>query len=306
MEPSVTDARVNPGHHPRRPNKQKATDEQLRAAYRETRSVWAVGERFGMCGQSAHERLVKMGEKLRLHKFTEEQDAELRLRYEFHANQGTLSVLARFVGVDKTSLARRASQLGLTNPARKRPYHVGKAGPRMRAWHQKNEHPRGMLGKTHTDEFKQAQSDKSLTRWLSMSVEERSAHAETSLTGHKAGWREIGGKRRYFRSRWEANYAYYLQWLKERGEIIEWEHEPETFWFEAIKRGCRSYLPDFRVTERGGDIRYHEVKGYLDAKSQTKLKRMKIYHPTVVLILVDGRAYRSISRISQLIPGWER
>ena len=53
----------------------------------------------------------------------------------------------------------------------------------------------------------------------------------------KAGWREIGGQRIYARSRWEANYARYLEWLRANGSIAKWEHEPETFWFEGIKRG---------------------------------------------------------------------
>ena len=41
---------------------------------------------------------------------------------------------------------------------------------------------------------------------------------------NKAGWREIGDKRCYFKSAWEANYARYLQWLKENGRIIDWEY----------------------------------------------------------------------------------
>ena len=32
-------------------------------------------------------------------------------------------------------------------------------------------------------------------------------------------WHEIGGTRRFYRSIWEANYAYYLQWLKVNGQI---------------------------------------------------------------------------------------
>ena len=61
------------------------------------------------------------------------------------------------------------------------------------------------------------------------------------------GWREIGGKRKYFRSKWESNYARYLQFLKEHKQIEDWHHECETFWFEGIKRGVCSYLPDFKV-----------------------------------------------------------
>lgn len=103
----------------------------------------------------------------------------------------------------------------------------------------------------------------------------------------KAGWHEIAGRRIYFRSSWEKKYAEHLQALKERYEIIEWEHEPKTFWFEAIKRGVRSYLPDFRVHRIDGTFYWVEVKGYMDARSKTKLKRFKKYYPEEEIIVVD-------------------
>lgn len=122
----------------------------------------------------------------------------------------------------------------------------------------------------------------------------------------KCGWREIGGVRKYYRSQWEANYARYLEWLKKQGQIIKWEHEPEVFWFEGVKRGCVSYLPDFRVTELNGDVVYHEVKGWMDDKSKTKIKRMAKYHPTVKLIVVDGKAYAALKKTMILIiKEWE-
>ena len=123
----------------------------------------------------------------------------------------------------------------------------------------------------------------------------------------KAGWREIGGKRAYFRSAWEANYARWLEFLKVHGDILEWEHEPETFWFKGIKRGCMSYLPDFRVMEHSGAVAYHEVKGWMDARSATVIRRMAKYHPKVRLIVVDAKGYRALAKkASCLVQGWER
>lgn len=122
----------------------------------------------------------------------------------------------------------------------------------------------------------------------------------------KAAWRTIGGQRIYARSKWEANYARYLDWLQQRGDIAKWEHEPQTFWFEKIKRGVRSYLPDFRVTENSGAIVYHEVKGYMDARSKTKINRMRIYHPSVRLIVIDSKGYAAIKRtMAPVIKDWE-
>lgn len=124
------------------------------------------------------------------------------------------------------------------------------------------------------------------------------------VQANNAGYRDDLGPI-YFRSRWEANYARYLKWLQERGEIEAWEYEPETFWFEAIKRGVRSYKPDFKIYEKGKSY-FVEVKGWMDKKSATKLKRMKKYHPNVTVILFGERDYKSLSqKLGKIIPNWE-
>lgn len=115
---------------------------------------------------------------------------------------------------------------------------------------------------------------------------------------------DLGGL--YVRSSWEANYARYLNWLVELGEIASWEYEPDTFWFEGIKRGTRSYTPDFKITNKNGTIEFHEVKGWMNPKSATQLKRMATYHPGVKIVLIDADAYRAIARdVSGFIPNWE-
>lgn len=108
----------------------------------------------------------------------------------------------------------------------------------------------------------------------------------------------------YVRSVWEYNWACYLEFLKQNKEIQEWEHEPDTFWFNKIKRGIRSYLPDFKITKNDGSIVYHEVKGYMDAKSKTKIKRMAKYHPDVELEVIDKKRYNSVKKWSKVIKGW--
>lgn len=122
----------------------------------------------------------------------------------------------------------------------------------------------------------------------------------------KAGWREIGGQRIYARSRWEANYASYLEFLRVNGQIAKWEHEPKTFWFNRIKRSDGSYLPDFRVTENDGSVVYHEVKGWMDERSRIKINRMKLYYPSVKLTVLDSAWFKANSReLSATISGWE-
>lgn len=96
----------------------------------------------------------------------------------------------------------------------------------------------------------------------------------------------------------EANYARYLTFTG-----VEWDYEPKTFWFEGLRRGAVSYTPDFYLPSSG---EYIETKGWMDAKSKTKLRRMKKYHPDVVVRVVEYPAYRAIARqVRHLIPGWE-
>jgi hypothetical protein len=121
-----------------------------------------------------------------------------------------------------------------------------------------------------------------------------------------AGWREVGPQRCYFRSKWEANYARYLQWLVSQKIILGWAHEPKTFWFEGIRRGVVSYKPDFKVVEKDGTYAWHEVKGYMDHRSKMTLKRMAKFHPHETIVLIDKTAYRAIeAKAAQLVEGWE-
>lgn len=118
-------------------------------------------------------------------------------------------------------------------------------------------------------------------------------------------WVEIGDKKIFVRSGWEANWGRYLDFLKTHGKITDWEYEPDTFYFEGIKRGTNNYTPDFKVTYPDGSVIFHEVKGYMDPKSATKLKRMAKYHPQVVMEVIDKKRYSSVKKsVGSLIKGW--
>lgn len=110
----------------------------------------------------------------------------------------------------------------------------------------------------------------------------------------------------YVRSSWEANYARYLNLLKENGEVLGWEYEAQTFSFDRIKRGSRHYTPDFKVTFGDGRVEFHEVKGYMRPDAKTKIKRMAKYHPSAVVLVIDGKRYRAIEKeYKPQIPTWE-
>lgn len=105
----------------------------------------------------------------------------------------------------------------------------------------------------------------------------------------------IGKKEMYFRSKSEANYAIYLDWLKKNKEIKDWQYEPMMYEF-PIKHGTTRYLPDFLVINNDGSTYLVEVKGFMDSKSKTKLKRMAKYFPNVKLELVDSKEYNNLKR----------
>ncbi len=116
------------------------------------------------------------------------------------------------------------------------------------------------------------------------------------------GWFDINGKRMFFRSKWEVNYALYLDWLIKQKIIIKWEYEPETFIFHKIQSGTRSYRPDFRVTFPDGTIQYHEIKGWDKPRSKTQRKRMKKYYPEIKLVLINTPYYNDlVKKIGKIV-----
>lgn len=121
-----------------------------------------------------------------------------------------------------------------------------------------------------------------------------------------SAWHEIGGKRHYFRSKWEANFARYLQFCKENDHIFDWEYEPETFWFTEIKRGVRSYKPDFKRYNSETQWDWIEVKGYMDSRSLTKIKRFRKYYPKEILLVYDAEWFKDYESILKNIKGYQK
>src|SRR3990167_5437906 len=110
----------------------------------------------------------------------------------------------------------------------------------------------------------------------------------------KRGWFQINGKRMFFRSMWEANYALYLDFLIKQKQIVRWSYEDDVFIFHKIQFGTRSYRPDFKIWDKKENIEYHEVKGWITPRSKTQLNRMRIYYPDIKLILIGRKEYSEI------------
>lgn len=246
------------------------------------------------------------------------------------------------MGRTYAAVALRASKLGLADqrresvgkingryPSRAPKYETTEernraTGERMREWFKLHGHPRGALGMMHSEETKRRIGEMSramMSRRTPLQREiirlksnatklARYGTAGPSLRGEAMYSRARGGKRAdlgnvYYRSAWEANYARYLNFLVSKGSIKGWEFEPKTFVFEGVTRGVLSYTPDFLVTENDGSTIWHEVKGWMDAKSKAKLKRMAKFYPDEVILVVGPEEYRAIAKWAPLIGGWE-
>jgi len=282
-------------------------------------NVHKVGKELGVSGGSIHYHMKKLGLITPMNILSKDEEFYLIQNYENYASLHNLSELSEKMGRNKTFICGYAKKLGLTDKSRSIPRHQWEKLDAGRQKHFKEHgHPRGALGMTHSEEVKRMFSDKLKDRWKNMSESEKDAMSKRASelgsrqtmnranASWKAAWREIGGIKKYYRSRWEANYARYLEWLKINSDVIKWEHESETFWFDGIKRGCMSYLPDFRIEFSDGRIEYHEVKGWMDDRSITKIKRMAKYHPNVKLVVIDSKAYKKLeSQVRSLVDDWE-
>ncbi len=110
----------------------------------------------------------------------------------------------------------------------------------------------------------------------------------------------------FVRSSWEANIARYLNLLKRQKKIKRWYYESKRFMFENIKRGTRSYLPDFCVVFLDDKISWWEVKGFWTQKAKTAVKRFRKYYPDETLVIIDKAKYKEIEKeFSAKIPKWE-
>jgi hypothetical protein len=132
-----------------------------------------------------------------------------------------------------------------------------------------------------------------------------SASSNASQRQTYKGWQTIDNKRYYYKSKWEYRYALYLDFMKKYNHINDWFYEPHTFYFEGIKRGTTNYKPDFKVIFPSGNEEWIEVKGYMDSKSATKIKRMAKYFPEIKLRVVDKTWFATNSKIlKNVIKSW--
>jgi len=284
------------------------TDEQmdfLKSNYPEKGKKWCI-ENMGLKESTVRHTAAKLGLKL-------DRNAEFYKEWQGRAAQSK-------VGKKRPDQALVMKNLHFQGKLALKDEQKQINSARLKKYMAENNHPKGSLGMKHTNEAKEKISVSSKRMWENMSEEKKNERSKTASingakvaalnrdgkTTWKAAWRNIGGIDKYYRSRWEANYARYLDWLKINHQIKDWKHEPKTFWFEGIKRGCVSYLPDFWILNNDNTEEYHEVKGWMDDRSKTKIKRMEIYFPKIKLIVIDAKLYKSIEKKAKfLVNNWE-
>ena len=106
----------------------------------------------------------------------------------------------------------------------------------------------------------------------------------------------VGGKTCHFRSKMEYRYARYLELLKTSGHIVDWNYERTKFVFPTEMTGAKQFLIDFDVLTIQGEIVHHEVKGYLDSRDITKLRRVAKHYPNARIHLAMGNIPRQAGK----------
>jgi hypothetical protein len=269
--------------------------------------------------------------------WTDEQLAMLRSWYADHSGKKLeAKVLAEIIGKDVVVVRLKASRLGLTEQDRDlggtkiKPRKYENQSDRIagiraarKQWYAEHEHPRGFAGHRHRKDSIDVMVF-ALANWrATLSPAERSEVARkavaTKVERYGSGNPGAFGENAYsrvnrgyaedipglhFRSQWEANYARFLDWLKAKGEIQDWAYESERFIFHGVTKAPVTYTPDFKVTENSGSVIYHEVKGWMDGPSKSKLKRMAKFYPDVSIIVIGAGEYKALAKWASLIPCW--
>lgn len=276
--------------------------------------------------------------------WTEAEVLELRAAYATATTSDKLplaAIAAKF-GRNKANVCRKARSLGLTAQARPKKtqrkldffgpkysptVHREKLLERLRDMWKHQPHPRGYLGRVHPPAARAKMSAASRRAWENRTLEQTDAmmtksvntriakygsgnsalRSENAYSRAKRGKRaDLGGQ--FFRSAWEANYARYLNYLVGIGHIKHWSYEPNTFIFDKVTRGVRSYTPDFFVVEASGWESYHEVKGWITNRSIVTWRYFAKFYSQYNLKIIDAADYKVIDGFAAEvgIAHWER
>lgn len=281
-------------------------------SYKRLSDVWKVGEESGIRGQYVHKILTKLGVVHKMNYFTDNDRLILCELYPKYRQERKLDELASIMGRTKQFICRQAKYSGLTdreNIPKLSKEERERISKMRKTYYLSHEHPRGYLGHKHDKNARNKISESSKRTWLDpnsrfnsesfrQNVSDRMFKYRTdgvikSKSNRKEVSTVIDWTKYVFKSSWEYEVAIRLQKLKTNGDIISWEYEPDRFIFNDIKKGIRSYCPDFKVTTPNC-VFYIEVKGW---KSEIGMKRLSMFkerYPNIKLYLIDETEYKNV------------
>ena len=283
--------------------------EDLIKAYEELNNVWKVGERFGLRGQYVHTLLTKAGAIHKMNYFTKEDEARLAEHYTEYRDQGRLEELAKMFGRTKHFICRKAKALGLTSynhPISETA--KDKLRESSKTYIKEHGHPKGMLGKKHSEENKVVFSKLSKERWAKADSPHRTKEQTQrrsdvmhmnrvnglikSHSNKKEISATIGERNFHFMSSWEYNIALMLEDMRKDGLISFWDYEHSRYIFHDVKQGIRSYMPDFTIVNTTGKTIHIEVKGWKMPIGMKRIEMFRERYPNETLHIIDKHEYR--------------
>ena len=141
------------------------------------------------------------------------------------------------------------------------------------------------------------------------------------LSEKKCGSKVVSVRRKYVSelnqvcsldSNYEYDYALFLDYSYENGDIAGWVRNTTQFGFsEAVeypnKRGStlKSHRPDFLVFNLDGSYEIHEVKGWMNAKATAVDKQFRKDYPNLTYRMVDKEDILALqAEFKDKLLGW--
>lgn len=320
-------------------NAQKWTDEEkqiLIELYHKGLSVKELSEKLGRPEGGIRGMKTKLGLNEKFIPLTNEEKQKIIDYYNEHNGEYlNLKQLSEDIGRSIASIERVAKENNLRNNKRKMTdsikekhrqrcieyykseYYQNEIKPvvakKVSDYLREHGHPKGFLGKNHSDKTREIMSKKKLQEFAKMSQEEKHRRAMKAVktkiknggfnTTEKMHSRGRGFTRndlkQYFRSTWEANIARILNHLG-----IQWNYEYKRFFFNEPINHVLSYQPDFYLPQF--DI-WIEVKGWMDEKSKIRLESFKNEFPdeNKKLMIIQEVEYNNLSKKYSWLENWE-
>lgn len=306
----------------------KEEEELLKESYKIKEPIGNIANKLNRTAAAIRNKAYKLGITNPVN-FTNEEIEYIKENYKSY----NLREIAKELGREDNyhNICRKARELNLERSGRKkevtrtrkpkfksdeeRSEYLSKIA---RQWHKENEHPRGMLGKTHSKEYRRELSKRVKEDWQNRTPDEieniikkrnktriknKTLTPKQNITNpysYAKGGKRTDLNNQYFRSSWEANIARLLNY---KGYI--WKYEPKQFIFKNVYRKPISYTPDFYIEDK--DL-WIEVKGWMDERSKLSLKRFRENYPEKEkkLILINEDVYKEIEEeYKDRIEGWE-